>query len=105
MPDRRVHGRNLVDLAGEAGERSSDLIGRKVARIGAGDDDALGVARVAALAETDHAVIRLRLGVEVIDEARGASDADRKQAGGCRIERPGMADTPLTEDASHLANG
>ena len=105
VPDRRVHRRDLVDLAGEALELRADRIRgrgrwhRRRAR------PSLGVARVAALAEPDHAVVGLRLGVEVVDEARGAPDADRQQPGRGRIERPGMADPALAEDPAHLADG
>ena len=105
VADRRVHRRNLIDLAGEADELGADRVGGHSARVGAGDDHALRVARVAALAEPDDAVIGLRLRVEVVDEARGASDADREQPGRRRVERPGVADPPLAEDAPHLADG
>ena len=83
----------------------ADLSRLRAARVGAGGDDALGVAGVAALAEADHAVVGLRLRVEVVDEARGAPDADRQQAGRRRVQGAGVADTPLTEDPAHLSDG
>jgi hypothetical protein len=100
-----MHGRDLVDVADELGERSTDLLRRDTAGVGAGDGHALGVAGVAPLAQSDDAVVGLGLGVEVVDEACAAPHADRQQSGGRRIERPRMADASLPEDASNLTDG
>src|SRR6202166_3730513 len=105
MPDCRMHRWNLLDLADEPRELGANLVGADRAGVGAGDDHALGVARVTALAETNHAVIGLGLGVEIVDESGAPADADREQAGRGGIERPRVADSSLAEDASNLADG
>ncbi len=104
VADRRVHRRDLGDLADELAERGSHLVGIQPPGVAARGDGALGVECLGTLTEPDGAAVGLGLAVEVVDEPGGASQADGEQPLRHGVEGPRVADPPLTVDPAHLAD-
>ena len=101
--DRGNHRRDLEDVAGEIGtDDGFERLARDAGRIGAAGALALGVLRVGAGAEAEHALVDLVAAHHGLRSERGLADEDREKAGRLRIERAAVADLLELE---HAADG
>jgi hypothetical protein len=106
---RRHRRRDLLDPAGQRGDRARDVVVGQARGVRAGEDLPLGVVGEGRLAEADGRVVALVGHRQVPEQARRAVDADDEHARRHRVQRAGVTDLAGTgeppQPGHHVVRG
>ena len=95
---------NLLDFPGQRGDAGADGVFGDRGGAAGGGDLAFGVVRHGGFTEPDGGGVGLGRAHDVGQQPGGLVDAHHQNAGGHRIQRPGVADLSGTGDPPHPSN-